>query len=91
MVTGVMAPSSVNGVTMTAWPSSASASAPSDIASSSLRGEFTLILPMSPGRVRISFKLMPRAKASIWAASFTRPAPIGIAEKILSVRERFAR
>ena len=45
IVVGAIAPSRVNGVTMTGWPTEASSIIPSDMFASSWRGEFVLMPP----------------------------------------------
>ena len=87
-VTGVIAPISVKGVTVTGWPCSAIAIRPSAMASSNRRGELIDMIVVTPGEARISSTLMPRAIAIMLMPSIALARPIAVQwkERSLSVR-----
>jgi len=91
MVTGVIAPISVKGVITEAWPISAMAMAADAISRSNLRGELMLMLVIALGSEASWSIVRPRAIAVRWAASRTRPAPIDIDRKTLSVNVRLTK
>ena len=91
IVTGVIAPIRVNGVTHTAWPHSAIATSPSVIASSNRRGELTEMMVSTPGLAIISSRLMPRAIAIMAMPSKARSAPIAVQWNTLSLLTMLAR
>ena len=75
MVTGAIAPASVNGVNTTGWPWRASSMAPSSIGASYTSGELALTTVWMDGsRSSVSWS-MPRAMRAISMASLTRVRP----------------
>jgi hypothetical protein len=78
MVTGVMAPIKVKGVTATAWPCSDMAMSPSLIAWSKRRGEFTEMMVVTEGSSRISSRVLPREIATMSIPSSARSRPMAV-------------
>ena len=86
MVVGAIAPSSVNGVTMTGCPTEASSIIPSDMFASSWRGELVLIPPLTIGCAASSSRVTPCAMHAISTASCARYPPSSDAPQTLSCR-----
>ena len=86
MVTGAIAPASVNGVTMVGCPRRASRIAPSSIGQSCLSGEEELMLVYMRGRASNSSWVSPPAMRTISITSSTRAVPSAYAWAALSVR-----
>ena len=74
-VIGLMAPASVNGVTMVGWPRLASRIMPSIIGQSCLRGEVELMLVYMRGVASNSAWLRPPTIRTISMTSSTRSVP----------------
>ena len=85
MVTGVMAPIRVKGVTMGAWPPRTISVRPPIISTSTRRGEFTLITVMMAGSPSSCSGARPRAMAAMAMVSTMRWRPMPRARKTLSV------
>ena len=75
MVTGAMAPASVNGVKMMIWLRADISMMPCSIGVSSLSGEELLITENSEGSRSICSALMPRAMRAISRPSRLRSLP----------------
>ena len=86
-----MAPISVKGVTDTGWPCSAMVISPLAISTSKRRGEFTLMMVVTPGEAAIASRLSPRLMAIIRIPSSARPRPIEVQWYDRSDRTRLAR
>lgn len=71
-----MAPISVKGVITVAWPCSAMAIRPSDMASSNRRGLLTEMMVRTDGSAFICSIVSPRVIAIMRMPSMARPAPI---------------
>ena len=75
MVTGAMAPASVNGVTITGWPRRAKRMAPSSIGQSCFSGLDELMLVKRRGALSNSAWARPQAMRAISITSSTRSGP----------------
>ena len=75
IVTGAIAPASVNGVTTTGWPRRAKRIAPSSIGQSCLSGLDELMLVKSRGSAKNRSASIPEAIRAISSTSSTRSGP----------------